>query len=304
MTSTYQKGRVRLFDPRKPGKMLAPWLAVVVRRAIDYLKGRAEEGAYTKEVVKSVGASARTVQRALEVAEAGGYAEQDFRGHWVTTLRIPNEIAKINAVVGIHGLVLDRASWPITQPGTSPSSPSSQETAMPVGSFGSWEPFENYCRIIAEWAGRRRVEFRWHPSTRRLQVYVTTSAAPIGLAEMFELLGWLQDRCHPADPGNLLFVSQVSINKDLPSIRLDGLNSIRLSAFLNALVSLYNKKGRGLRVEGEMTPRELSFSQMLEIITSFDPRAVEARSQEMMARAIAKLTELIEGIVAGSKRDP
>jgi len=79
-----------------------------------------------------------------------------------------------------------------------------------------------------------------------LEIWVKTSDKPLTPQGLMELSAWLQGKFN-LDPSQFK-LTQIGLNYDFPGLKLDGMQSLTLKQFSNALIRIY-QHGNGVRYE-------------------------------------------------------
>lgn len=281
----------------------AAWHNRALLKVAHYLRGRGEIGASPKEIVKITRLSRSTVYNLLtELVKSGKVIDQGG-GTYRSKALVLDLTEQAGGRLGWHGIVIRALDWPIVDKDPLGPPPSPMDPApLPLGNFSQWhrragqnEFYESYGEYL-----RRRVRFRWWPSTRTLLVYLNTSKNPLSLEEFMQLDGWFRAKCEPVDHGLYFDLVQLSMNIDYKHLVMEGLKCVRWAFCVNAAYTAYNKDGIGLRLEAEMRNQgaeSIPWLRVFEGLQTLDPRVQEARANIALAQALAKHTETVEALL-------
>ena len=271
-----------------------------------YLRDRGEIGATPKEIIRATRIGRSTVYELLrELVELGKVVDQgggSFRSkelvYDLTNLR--------GGRLGWHGLVIRARNWPMAEKGPlgPPSSDSPPALAQkPLGNFGEWhyrkskkggEFWESYGEYI-----RRRVRFRWWPTTQTLIIYLSTTLNPLSLEEFIKVDGWFRAKCEPVDISIYFELVQGSMNLDYKHVVMEGMKAVRWQLAINGALTAYNKDGLGLRLEAELRDQgahSIPWEKLFEGLLTLDPRVQEARANMALAAAMEKYAQEVKNL--------
>ncbi len=281
------------------------WHQKTTRRIAAYLMGRGELGDSPKNVAKVTKIKLRTVYNILEELGAEGTIIKD--GYlWRSKDSIPELTTFPPAWFGTHGHSFVCYDYPVMQKGgQGPPLSDDQPNPAPVGSFGHWKRNERNrdgkvsYQFTTEYL-RRRVLFRWWPSTRTIIIYLKTTLNPLSMEETIQLNGFWAAKFAPVDHNQYLEVLTTSANIDYRTVTMEGMNHLMWRNYLGDTIGAYNKAGRGLRVEAEHKvergAERIPWPRMFEALLTLDPRVQEARANLALSKAIERYTEAVKDL--------
>lgn len=277
-----------------------------------YLRDAGEVGAPVKDVLHYTRVKKTTAYKILEELKAEGKVSK-LGEIWYSKETLVNLGEYGFSFLHHHGIVIKAPDWPVAE--IDPQGPPRSVTdpvPFPVGDFGAWHrrppqnpDGETFFEAYAEYL-RRRVRFRWWPTTRMMLVYLKTTKNPLSFEEFLGLKGFFVAKCHPVDPARYFYLVEHSMNVDYRTLRMEGLECVRWQPALDLVLSAYNKKGMGLRIEAEARlqrgPETIPWPRVFDGLMTLDPRVQEARAEEAKAKALeayAKEVGDLRGLVAG-----
>lgn len=119
-----------------------------------------------------------------------------------------------------------------------------------------------------------------HPSCGLIEIWVQSTDNPLTFVDLMNLVNHLKGFFSVISDFEPAMVRQIGLNKDFKELRVTGMSSMSLHAFMNAFSQIYNKERIGvMRVETHWVG-SISFQDALLMLASISLPPVEKKEDE------------------------